>query len=143
MPKQSPDDDNNLPQFAKNLRYWRKLKGWNQKELAEKIGVHLTHVSRLENGATLPALDISQEIAKLFSTTVEGLSKARPEPGSEVAEAALAAAKVNELRGRRLDLIKQCLVAFENGQSAKLTLGPLILPRPKDFDDFLNQGKDK
>jgi transcriptional regulator with XRE-family HTH domain len=36
--------------FGERLRELRKAKGLNQKELADKVGIDFTYLSKLENG---------------------------------------------------------------------------------------------
>lgn len=141
MPKQTPDDQSKLTTLALNIRFWRKQKSWSQTQLAEKVKVHLTHISKLENAATLPALDVAERLAEVFSTTIEGLSKLRPEPGSEEAEAAQAGIEVTKLRGRSLNLIKQCLLAIKADQSVSLTVGRFGIPIPRDEDALFQTGE--
>lgn len=76
-----------LAYLAVNLKRIRKEKGWSQTELAEKIGAHLTHVSRVERGKYTPTIDFVAKAAKalgvsldfLVAEDVEGLQEVRVE----------------------------------------------------------------
>lgn len=68
------------PGLAANMRALRKAKGWSQSELAERIGVHLTHVSRVETGKYVPALDFVVRAAHAFGVGVDALLAA-PDSG--------------------------------------------------------------
>jgi transcriptional regulator with XRE-family HTH domain len=62
-----------LPALARNMRELRKAKGWSQSELAERIGAHLTHVSRVETGKYTPGLDFVIKAAQALGTSVDAL----------------------------------------------------------------------
>jgi len=50
-------------QFGSNLRRWRNAAGWSQEELSHCAGMHLTEISRLENGHRNPRLDTIVKLA--------------------------------------------------------------------------------
>jgi transcriptional regulator with XRE-family HTH domain len=43
-------------QFGRNLRGRRVALGWSQQELSDRCNLHLTEISRLENGLRNPRL---------------------------------------------------------------------------------------
>jgi len=45
----------------------------NQQELADKIHIHLTHLSKMENGHLLPSIDIVQRLMKVFAVSADNL----------------------------------------------------------------------
>ena len=55
------------------IKKLRKDRGWSQAELAEKLGVHLTHISRLETGRYAPSLELMKKLAELFEVTTDYL----------------------------------------------------------------------
>lgn len=61
------------PSLATNMRELRKAKGWSQGELAERIDVHLTDVSRVETGKYIPALEFVVKAAHAFGVSVDTL----------------------------------------------------------------------
>lgn len=79
--------------LATNPRRFRKEKGWSQQELADRIGAHLTHVSRVETGKYAPSLDFVVNAAKTLEVTMDALLSERENAlqdvrieGKEVAE---------------------------------------------------------
>lgn len=48
--------------FGEKLTKIRKEKGWSQTDLAEHIGVHTGHISRIENDKALPSIEILKKI---------------------------------------------------------------------------------
>ena len=60
-------------EFNKKLQELRKQKGLTQEELAEKLYVSRTAVSKWESGRGYPNIDSLKEIAKFFSVTVDEL----------------------------------------------------------------------
>ena len=60
-------------EFNEKLQELRKQKGYTQEELAEKLFVSRTAVSKWELGRGYPNIDSLKEIAKVFSVTVDEL----------------------------------------------------------------------
>ena len=60
-------------QLHEKIKALRKKKGVSQQELAQVIGVHLTHVSRLENGHYMPSLDVLIKLTKYFDVSADYL----------------------------------------------------------------------
>lgn len=56
-----------------NLKRLRKEKGLSQSGLAEKLGAHLTHVSRIETGKYAPSLDFVIKAAKVLNISIDAL----------------------------------------------------------------------
>ncbi len=54
---------------GKNLRFYRKLVGMTQKELAEKIGTTKQHVSDMENERKPISKNTAKELAKIFDVS--------------------------------------------------------------------------
>lgn len=50
--------------LAKNIKIFRSIKNLTQKELADKIGMHSTYLSNLENAKYSTNLRTVQEIAQ-------------------------------------------------------------------------------
>lgn len=65
--------------FCDNLMELRKLNGYSQEELAEKIGVSRQTLSKYETGESLPDLEKSKTIADVFGVTVDDLISTRRE----------------------------------------------------------------
>ena len=61
--------------FGKTIKKLRKAKGITQLELAEKIGVDFTYVSKIENDRTLraPAESTIKKMAEVLETNSEEL----------------------------------------------------------------------
>lgn len=60
-------------EFNDKLQELRKQKGLTQEQLAEKLYVSRTAVSKWESGRGYPSIDSLKEIAKFFSVTVDEL----------------------------------------------------------------------
>lgn len=62
----------NLGDTIKNLRIERQI---TQRELAEKLGVNFTYISKIENGKleVLPSEDLIRRIAGILGTNAEDL----------------------------------------------------------------------
>lgn len=55
------------------IKLLRKKRGISQQELADLIGIHITHVSRLENGHFQPSLDVLKKLLKVFEVSADYL----------------------------------------------------------------------
>lgn len=60
-----------------NIAYFRKEKGLSQMQLAEKIDVSRTHMSRIENSDCAVSLDVIFSIAKALDIPVYRLFEFR------------------------------------------------------------------
>ena len=60
-------------EFNEKLQELRKNKGLTQEELAEKLFVSRTAVSKWESGRGYPSIDSLKEIARFFSVTIDDL----------------------------------------------------------------------
>lgn len=63
----------NKTEFADRLKDLLKRKRISQSELAERIEVHFTQVSRYERGETKPNAEAMTKLAKALDTTVDFL----------------------------------------------------------------------
>jgi len=59
--------------FAENLKKCRTEKGISQSELANKIDIHVTHLSRYERGLSLPSIEVAQKIADVLEISLDEL----------------------------------------------------------------------
>jgi transcriptional regulator with XRE-family HTH domain len=64
-----------MSDFAQNLKALRAQKGISQDNLAQQIGVHVTHLSRYERGLSSPSLEVAQKIAEALDTPIDFLVK--------------------------------------------------------------------
>lgn len=60
-----------------NISYYRKEKGLSQIQLAEKIDISRTHMSRIENNDCAVSLDVIFSIAKALDIPVNKLFEFR------------------------------------------------------------------
>ena len=60
-------------EFSEKLQELRKGKGLTQEELAEKLFVSRTAISKWESGRGYPSIDSLKEIARFFSVTIDDL----------------------------------------------------------------------
>ena len=60
-------------EFNEKLQELRKSKGLTQEELAEKLFVSRTAISKWESGRGYPSIDSLKEIARFFSVTIDNL----------------------------------------------------------------------
>lgn len=56
------------------LRHFRKIKGWNQKELADRIGSTLRIISSYERGETEVPLSVAVKLCEALGCTLDELA---------------------------------------------------------------------
>jgi transcriptional regulator with XRE-family HTH domain len=59
--------------FNEKIKALSKASNMNQQELADKLHIHVTHLSKMENGHLLPSIDIVQQLMKLFAVSADNL----------------------------------------------------------------------
>ena len=57
--------------LAQNIKQLRKEKGWSQTELANKIGSHLSHITRMETGKYNPSVDVLIKLADALEVSLD------------------------------------------------------------------------
>lgn len=63
--------------LANRIRAYRKLKGYTQQELAERIGVSVAVLGSVERGTRKPKTDLLDKIASALKIGVEELTPKR------------------------------------------------------------------
>ena len=59
--------------FANNLKYFRKAKGLNQGQLANKININRSTLSCYENGYREPTLKILKKMSEVLEVSLDEL----------------------------------------------------------------------
>lgn len=59
--------------FNEKIKALRKAANMSQQELAEKLHIHVTHLSKMENGHLMPSIDIVQRLMKVFTVSADQL----------------------------------------------------------------------
>lgn len=59
--------------FNEKIKALRKAANMNQQDLADKLHIHVTHLSKMENGHLLPSIDIVQRLMKVFAVSADNL----------------------------------------------------------------------
>ena len=70
--------DDIMSDFAKNLRQFRKEKGYTQIELAKMINYGYTAIANYESTRNEPSLDTLIELARILDVTTDELIGAHP-----------------------------------------------------------------
>ena len=58
-----------------NLAMLRKLNGYSQEQIAEKIGISRQAYAKWESGATVPDIDRAAALAQVYGVTLDSLMK--------------------------------------------------------------------
>lgn len=59
--------------FGKNLKELRSEKGFSQEIFANKIGVHVTNLSKYERNISIPSLEIAEKMASTLNISLDRL----------------------------------------------------------------------
>lgn len=62
-----------ITEFKERLKQARTKKGVSQNELAKRIGVHVTNISRYERGENKPTSEVLSRLANALDTSVDFL----------------------------------------------------------------------
>lgn len=64
-----------------NLTMLRKLNGYSQEQIAEKIGISRQAYAKWESGATIPDIDRAALLAQVYGVTLDSLMKTETADG--------------------------------------------------------------
>ena len=62
-----------------NLEMLRKIRGYSQEEIAEKIGISRQAYAKWERGTTIPDVERCALLAQIYETTIDSLLKTETE----------------------------------------------------------------
>jgi transcriptional regulator with XRE-family HTH domain len=70
--------------LGEKIKTRRKALGLSQGELAEKVGINATHLSRLETGKYQPSLEVLRKLSEVLAVSADYLLKEDAETPREV-----------------------------------------------------------
>ena len=108
-------------EFNEKLQELRKSKGLTQEELAEKLFVSRTAVSKWESGRGYPGIDSLKEISRYFSVTIDELICPEEILSAAEEEKQAFAGRTVSFISNTLDLLTALLLflpVFGNGESS-------------------------
>lgn len=59
--------------IGQQIRKFRRARGFSQEQLAEKIGISVTHMSHIETGNTKLSLPVFVDISRALDTSMDAL----------------------------------------------------------------------
>lgn len=62
-----------MSSFGEHLKQIRISRDISQGELAERMGIHPTHISRYERNLTVPSVDVVKKLADILEVTTDAL----------------------------------------------------------------------
>ena len=102
--------------FAHRLRELRRQKDLSQAELAERVQVHSTHISRYERGLSRPSADTLKRLADVLGVSgdylLEGATDEAAKARFEDRELLRRFQEVQDLPERDKEIVKELLDAF-------------------------------
>ena len=70
--------------LKENLIMLRKLNGYSQEQVAEKIEISRQAYAKWESGATIPDIEKAARLAEVYGVTIDGLMKTLTVEGVDV-----------------------------------------------------------
>jgi transcriptional regulator with XRE-family HTH domain len=70
-------DANRLESLGRRLARLRRAKGWNQREMGERLGLRAAEISRLEVGSRQPRADLVPRLSEVFGVSSDYLLTGR------------------------------------------------------------------
>ena len=67
-----------------NLVMLRKLNGYSQEQVAEKIGISRQAYAKWEQGLTVPDIEKASQLAGVYGITIDNLMKAQDQQGMSI-----------------------------------------------------------
>lgn len=64
-----------MKHFGQKLRRLRDQRGYSLRELAQILGVHYTHLNKIELGQKGPSTDLVLKVAQVFDVSTDQLMK--------------------------------------------------------------------
>lgn len=99
-----------LSTFSKNLKYYRKKKGFSQYDLADKSGISQRMIGHYETHATRPSLSKIEILAKALGIKTSDLINDPENPYEEI--------NINDFDMRSLKKLKDILSLPQNDRAA-------------------------
>ena len=59
--------------FGNNLHSYRKLRGFSQEQLAEKLNISVKHLSTLETGKVFASADLIEKLSDILEVSISAL----------------------------------------------------------------------
>ncbi|EGL83865.1 helix-turn-helix domain protein [Caldalkalibacillus thermarum TA2.A1] len=129
--------------LAENIRYYREQHGWTQKELAQKINISRSVLSKWENGQLIPDLQAVIQLSELFEVSIDFLvGKVRP-PQQLLREMKERYQLADEEVDKELVDIIRYLTTHKELKSVLFQLAHLKGPKRKAVEDILKVVLDK
>lgn len=114
-----------MKNFGEQLKTMRTEKGFSQSAFADKIGVHVTNLSKYERNLSVPSLEIAEKMATVLDTTLDELVYGKQKASNKINDEELLRlfSKTAELNDKQKETVKDLLSAFLLTSNLKQQLG--------------------
>ncbi|MCZ0753959.1 helix-turn-helix domain-containing protein [Anoxybacillus sp. J5B_2022] len=98
-----------MTKLADHLKYLRKQQNWTQEDVAQKLNMSRSQISKWETGETLPDLQSLEKLSDLYGVSIDSLIGRRPSKQQLLREVnrLYATDKVDETMLDIIDYLKQ------------------------------------
>ena len=103
-----------MENFGERLKKLRAEKDLSQTLFAQKIGIHVTNLSKYERNLSVPSLDMAEKMATVLETTLDELVYGKQKAGNRINDDELLSlfSKTALLPERQKETVKDLLSAF-------------------------------
>lgn len=116
-----------MTNFGDNLKKIRTIKNISQGELAQKVNMHATHISRYERNITTPSIDVLKKLAEALEITIDELVYGdidnKLESSIQDNELINLFKRIQALDEKQIETVKDFLKAFAFQNEMKQKLG--------------------
>ncbi|GGJ76604.1 hypothetical protein GCM10008982_27380 [Anoxybacillus voinovskiensis] len=100
---------NKMTKLADHLKYLRKQQNWTQEDVAQRLNMSRSQISKWETGETLPDLQSLEKLSDLYDVSIDFLIGRRPSKQQLLREVnrLYATDKVDETMLDIIDYLKQ------------------------------------
>lgn len=103
-----------MDDFGSILKSLRSEKGFSQEVFANKIGIHVTNLSKYERNLSIPSLEVAKRMAEVLEVTLDRLAHGENKAQDTIEDADLLSLfnKAQSLSKKQKETVKDFLSAF-------------------------------
>lgn len=103
-----------MEDFGEKLKKLRTDKGLSQTLFAQKVGVHVTNLSKYERNLSIPSLEMAEKMATILETTLDELVYGKQKANNRINDDELLTlfSKTAQLPDKQKETVKDLLSAF-------------------------------
>ena len=103
-----------MENFGERLKKLRANRDLSQTTFAQRVGVHVTNLSKYERNLSIPSLEMAEKMATILETTMDELVYGEEKAGNRISDDELLNlfSKTVQLPEKQKETVKDLLSAF-------------------------------